>query len=406
MSATVQDQFKVYTYPMTGYSQIHMIWSEVPCNVVCWNDGYKYIEAFRSPLIEFFLVQHPWLENDSLYADIILPVTTTFENDIDIISDTGGTFNTIYMMNQAIQPIGESVSDTEVCEKVAAALDSTGALLAKFTGGKTHADWAQVAFNNSGVQSMISWADFQTKGYYVVPCSPSWSSIPVGMSAYYKMATGAGLNTPDGKIEFFAQGLFANFPNDTERPLVPHYIANGKTHQESLSSPRAKTYPLLLISNHPRWRVHVEGDDISWLREIETCKIKGPDGYAYEPLWIHPVDAGARGIKQGDIVQMYNERGVVLGGAYITERIVPGAVYQDHGARIDLIADGIDRGGSNNLISPLGTTSQNCAGMATSGFLVQVAKADMASLMAQYPDAFKRTYDEAAGQTYDSWVSG
>ena len=49
------------------------------------------------------------------------------------------------------------------------------------------------------------------------------------------------------------------------------------------------------MSNHPRWGVHSQHDDVTWLREIETCKIKGPDGYQYHPLWMNPADAGRRG---------------------------------------------------------------------------------------------------------------
>ena len=43
-----------------------------------------------------------------------------------------------------------------------------------------------------------------------------------------------------------------------------------------------------MISNHPRWSVHSQHEDITWLREIETCKITGPDGYQYHPVWLHP----------------------------------------------------------------------------------------------------------------------
>ena len=75
----------------------------------------------------------------------------------------------------------------------------------------------------------------------------------------------------------------------------------------------------------------------------------------YEPIWINPQEAEARGIKEGDIVRLFNERGSVLGGALVWERIMPGVVSQDHGARLDMIVAGpeeyIDRGGANNLIS-------------------------------------------------------
>jgi len=152
------------------------------------------------------------------------------------------------------------------------------------------------------------------------------------------------------------------------------------------------------MSNHGRWRVHANMDDLTWIREIQTCKVQGPDGYKYEPLWINPKDAAARGIQTGDIVSTFNERGIVLAGAYVTERMKPGVVYMDHGARLDPIDPGkIDRGGAINTITPHNNTSKNAVGMATSGFLVEVNKADMDELRQKYPEAFKRPYDPGAG---------
>jgi trimethylamine-N-oxide reductase (cytochrome c) len=166
---------------------------------------------------------------------------------------------------------------------------------------------------------------------------------------------------------------------------------------------------MLLITNHPHWGEHAQHDDVTWFREIQTCKVKGPDGYMYEPVWIHPTDAAAKGIANGDIVKLYNNWGAVLGGAYVTERIIPGAVYQDHGARIDLITDGIDRSGSNNLISPEKGTSKYCWGMATSGFLVEVEKVSgnqMDEWRKDYPEVFARDYDPACGLKFEAWVEG
>jgi anaerobic selenocysteine-containing dehydrogenase len=88
-----------------------------------------------------------------------------------------------------------------------------------------------------------------------------------------------------------------------------------------------------VVANHPRFRFHVQGDDVDWIREIG--KVRGPDGYLYEPCWIHPRDAAARDISSGDVVMVHNERGAVLVGAVVTERIVPGALGIEHGARID-----------------------------------------------------------------------
>ena len=130
--------------------------------------------------------------------------------------------------------------------------------------------------------------------------------------------------------------------------FVPAWIEKGDSHDERLEQrPSEKSYPLLCMSNHPRWRMHAQADDITWTREISTMKVKGPDGYFYEPVWLSPVEAAARGIANGDVVKVYNERGAVLGGAYVTERLRTRVAYMDHGARWDPIVPGeLDRGGA------------------------------------------------------------
>ena len=116
------------------------------------------------------------------------------------------------------------------------------------------------------------------------------------------------------------------------------------------------------------------------------------------------------GIKNGDIVKVFNERGIVLGGAYVTERLMPGVAYMDHGARVDYIIPGkVDRGGAINLISPSGIISKNCVGQATSGYLVEVEKVSMSEMeewRKQNPEAFTREYDPASGLRFNAWVEG
>ena len=146
--------------------------------------------------------------------------------------------------------------------------------------------------------------------------------------------------------------------------------------------------------------MHAQHDDIPWLREIPTCKVRGSDGYLYEPIWVNPADAERLGLADGDVAKLFNERGAVLGGVLVTERIMQGVLYQDHGARTDILeygAGGLDRGGANNLICPSATTSKNAAGEVTNGFLVGIEKADVSELAKRYSEAFARDYDAAAG---------
>jgi trimethylamine-N-oxide reductase (cytochrome c) len=94
----------------------------------------------------------------------------------------------------------------------------------------------------------------------------------------------------------------------------------------------------------------------------------------------------------------------------VCERIVPGAIYQDHGARLDEIIPGqLDRGGANNLICPLNITSPYATGEVTNSFLVECEKVSLDQMHAwkkQYPDAFARPYDPAAGLRVEGWLEG
>lgn len=409
--AEVADQYLEYTYPIAkeeGGTEIHMVWTDTPCLTTCWNDGNRMIEAYRSPKLECIVAQHPWLENDCVLADIILPVSTTFEEDDLAINMNPGFDSYVLTLNdQAISPIGESMSDYEVVAEIAKKLDK----YEEFTGGKTVQEWVRHCVDKimaDGLEGHVTWEELREKGYFVYPAAEDWRSDPPGLSPFHYDPIANPLPTPTGKLEFYSESLAKTFPDDEERPPIPKWVEKGITHDERLSSDRAKRFPLLMMSNHGRWRTHSQADDICWTREAETCKVKGPDGYLYEPLWINTITAAERGISNGDIVKAYNERGAVLCGAYVTERLMPGVAYVDHGSRCDWIIPGqLDRGGAINLISPRGITSKHAGGMATSGYLVEVEKvtsAQMEEWKSKYPAAFNRPYDPGSGLRFDAWV--
>lgn len=95
----------------------------------------------------------------------------------------------------------------------------------------------------------------------------------------------------------------------------------------------------------------------------------------------------------------------MLCGARVTERIMPGVVYVEHGARVDIISleDRIDRGGAINLIAPH-EGGKNTALMVVSGYLVAVERADLEELKRKYPEAFKRKYHPLVGPYYGTYV--
>lgn len=399
----VEDQFRQIQYPAVGSERIHMVWIDSPKWTSSWNGGYKYIEALHSDLVETVVAQHIWMEDDCLLADIILPINTKFEErdiNCDIMS---GNYNMLVVEGQSVESLGESKSDYEAAYAVAEKLGMTE----EYTDGESFEDRFRKGFENSGCQERLTYEQFLEHEAYLVPHAEGWENDTAGFYDFWKDPESHPLRTPSGKLEYYSSRLAYHFPDDTERMPYPRWIEKGKTHpDERLSTPRAQQYPFLLVSNHPHWRLHSQLDDCAWFREVETCKVTGPDGYAYEPVWINPADAAELGIEHGDIVKIYNERGWTMGGAYVTERIVRHAVLQDHGARIDPIELGVsDRGGTNNLIAPKAILSENCAGEVTSGYLVGIEKVDVFELARQYPEAFSRPYDPETGPVHalDAW---
>jgi trimethylamine-N-oxide reductase (cytochrome c) len=85
------------------------MWTDAPCQTTCWNDGNMSIRAMRDESIECIVAQHPWLENDCYFADIILPVATKHEMN-DIANDmSSGAFVSIYLEEPCCPPVGESL---------------------------------------------------------------------------------------------------------------------------------------------------------------------------------------------------------------------------------------------------------------------------------------------------------
>ncbi len=411
--APTEEQFEKFTYPApeeNGGGEVHMMWSEKPCNQGCWNGGFYFQEAMRSPKMECVITNHQWLENDSLFADLVLPVSVAAEEDDIVGSGMCVSVNWAGIQKRACDPVGESKSDYEIAVEIAKQFGIEDEL----TEGMSVEEWQKYAYETSPIKPFISWEEFSEKGYYIPPFDPDWENIPPGMRQFYDDPENFPLDTPSGKIEFYSAALAENFPDDKERGPIAKWIVGGPesegwTHDETQWGEKAKDYPLLLVASPGRWRVHVQGDDITWFREIETCKVKGYDGYLYEPMWINPVDAAKRGIKHGDIVKVRNDQGIILCGAYVSERILPGAIFVNKGARVDPIAERIDRGGSTNLITTPKPISKHCWGFAVTGFLVEAEKLDPAEMeqwKKQYPEAFARDYDPASGSRYSGWVEG
>ena len=139
--------------------------------------------------------------------------------------------------------------------------------------------------------------------------------------------------TPSGKIEIYSLALAAE-PDPYGLgaiPPLPTWIPDAEE----------AAHPLRLVSPKSRARTHSIHDNQPLLARADR-----------DDMWIHPLDAGARGIADGQSVRVFNGRGATVLPARVTDRIAPGVVAIKEGAWFALDARGEDTRGCSNVLTP------------------------------------------------------
>jgi biotin/methionine sulfoxide reductase len=166
------------------------------------------------------------------------------------------------------------------------------------------------------------------------------------------------LKTPSGKIELYSERVAAFGYDDC--PGHPAWLPPA----EWLGAAEAARYPLHLVTIQPPDRLHSQMDPGP---VAQANKVAGR-----ERLRLSPVDAAARGIGQGDLVRLFNDRGTCLAGATIDDSVRPGVVVMATGAWYDPAADGLELGGNPNVLSRDVGTSRLAQGPSALSVLVEV----------------------------------
>ena len=392
---SLEQQFKHFEYPMKGYSEIKMFYRYGGSFMGTMSDTTKWVRMYQSPKLEFVVNQDIWYNSETRMADVILPACTNFERDdvgewgacggYTVHASSGCNFRIVVRQQKCLEPMWESKSDFEILASIAERLGRRD----EFTDGKSELEWVKTFFDGSDLPKHISWEEFNKKGYHIINIKDDYKSTP----SLRWFAEGRECDTPDlnnpkrgtdkakdlgtysGKIEFVSESLKAHFPDDEERPVSPRYIPSWEGHHSKMF----QEYPLQLLSPHPRFSFHCHYDKhTDWLDDIPIHRIK-KDGYAWWPARISPVDADERGIRNHDIVRLYNHRASVLCIAVVTERVRPGVIHSyASSAKYDPLipgqADAVDQGGCVNMLTPSRMVSQNAPGMTPNSCLIEIEK--------------------------------
>ncbi|WP_235846476.1 DMSO/selenate family reductase complex A subunit [Neobacillus drentensis] len=301
--------------------------------------------------VEFIVVSDIFMTPSARYADILLPGTTFFERyDIGVPWCFG---DYVVFGDKTIDPLFECRDEYDVFAEVA---DKLG-LKEKFTEGKTTLDLVKESVERTRKEltpDFPSFEEFRRNGVHHF----KYDSPLIGFKEQIDDLKKHPFETPSCKIELFSKALWDMNQQD-EIPAIAKYISSWEGPQD----PIINKFPLQLISWHYKRRCHSTYDNQAWLEEA-----------AKQEMWMNPKDAEKRGIKSGDRVQVYNERGSIYIDVKVTPRITPGVAGIPQGAWFTPDKDGLDQRGSVNVL-----TSQRPTALAKSNpqltNLVEVKKA-------------------------------
>jgi anaerobic selenocysteine-containing dehydrogenase len=224
----------------------------------------------------FTVVLEHFLTDTASYADVVLPATTQVEH-VDLVPSWGHTY--ITYNEPAIAPVGEALPNTEIFRRLARAMGFDDAAF-----DATDEELARAAVE--GARWPIAGIDFDEVR------ATGWAEALLP-DDFRPFAEG-GFGTPSGRFRLWSEDLPPGFhpPPGDDEPLA---LITAKSAHHFLNS----TY-----ANLPR---HLAGEG--------------------EPmLELHPDDATARGIDDGDPVRVHNTRGEVLARARIGDVVGPGVV--------------------------------------------------------------------------------
>ena len=317
------------------YPDVHMIYNAGNNFASHQQDTNELLRALQK--CHTVVCQDPWWTASARFADIILPATTTVErNEIG----SGGTYSKdkVFAMRQLIKPVGEALDDFEIFRRLAAIFNVEEG----FTGGKTVMEIIEAAYDKSTAAETTDFAEFWEKGVVRVP-KPKEQYGWVRHGAFREDPVKNPLATRSGKVEIYCDAIAEmNIPDCPPMPtwLEPEeYLGNAAVGM------------IHVVSPHPYNRIHSQFAQSDLRKELNVQD--------REFVLINEEDAKERGIEDGDLVELYNERGNVIAGARVSKHIMPGVASIYEGAWLSYDSKGRCNSGSINTI----TSSRAASGL-------------------------------------------
>lgn len=264
----------------------------------------------------FTVVSEHFVTDTARYADLVLPATTQVEQD-DLMFSWGHLYLTLN--RAAIPPQGEAVSNAELFRRLAKVMG--------FDDSFFYRSDEQI------LRESMDWSHPSMQGVTMdVLESQGWARLNLPSAASFAPHAEGNFPTPSGKVEMkasmaagrnfvlptFRQGS-NEFQNGTPVPSLPTYTPPRESGLRDTS--RAQRFPLAMMS--PKSHSFLNSTYANLRRQVSR--------EGEQKLFLHPDDAGARGIRSEDTVRVFNERGSFTAVAKVGDETLPGVVIAPMG---------------------------------------------------------------------------
>ncbi len=229
----------------------------------------------------FTVVHDPFLSDTARYADIVLPAATYLESE-DVVRSYG-TYYTQFV-HQVVAPHGQAWSNRRLAQELARRLGVTDPVFSMDTDALMRVMFAGATGTAAGVDPVA----LRTAG-------------PVKLAP-----AGQRFATPSGKLEFYSDALAAQ-----GLPAMPDWVADPVGEAED------RRWPLRLLTAPGYYQSHTAFSGVAALRRRQ-----GPPACV-----LHPDEARARGLRDGDAIDLANDRGSVTFVLRVSDEAPPGVAF-------------------------------------------------------------------------------
>jgi anaerobic selenocysteine-containing dehydrogenase len=301
-------------YPESGFKALFLTFSNFLLQSPNLNKVYE-----RLAEMELYVVVDHQMTETAKWADVVLPATTWYEKT-DLTATPLHPF--VQLQQAAIPPVGESRSELDIWSELVRRIDP-----------EKHAAVFEGQTEETAIEMMLAAGDF--------PGGPT-----EGMTLERLRQGPVRLNVPDPDIAFKEQiedlvpfpPVSLPAPIEATQVFLPtrrielykeedRFLELGEqvvTHKEPYDDGvhDPAEYPLALLSPHSKWRIHSTYSNNAWLEEIHGGRPQ---------VLINPVDAEARGIADGDPIEVFNSRGSLKAWAHVHGSAGPGTATLPEG---------------------------------------------------------------------------